>query len=145
MKKILLFVMLFALFGGFFLQAEDLSLTELAKEVYTRLEELALKGYHLGEELVTKEITYQIWLQKFVVRLGIIFIIVSVMYLILVNLVRRFIWTGYREFSDHGFWLLGVIIFIFVLIAGLIMVPCALVTLKHLEFNPIYYILQEML
>jgi len=126
-----------------------MNLEQLAVDVFAKLESLAIQGFELGEEMVMKEIGFQLWMQHFVLGLGIIFVSLGLVYFILLGLCKTKEWLGwdtnYDDIIDHGFWLTGLICFSILIVIGIIMIPCALVELKHIEINPVYYVLKAML
>lgn len=98
--------------------------------------------------MVMKEITYQIWLYRFLLGLGIIFIVLGAGYFILMGLFKMREWGTWDDdddIIDHGIWFAGCFLFGILLITGIIMIPCALVELKHIDCNPVYYVLKTML
>lgn len=125
-----------------------MNLEELANEVFAKLESLAIEGFELGQELVMKEIIYQIWLNHFLLWLGVIFLGLGIAYYVLLALIKINEWWSWNkrdDIMDHGIWFAGCFLFGIFLLAGLVMVPVALVEIKHLEFNPVYYVLKVML
>lgn len=125
-----------------------MNLEQLAAEVFGKLESLAIQGFELGKEMVMKEIIFQTWLYQFLFWLGIVFLILGMGYFIFLGLTKKqewFNWGCNDDIIDHGIWFAGCFLFGGLLIAGIILIPCALVELKHIEFNPVYYILKAML
>ena len=125
-----------------------MDLEQLAVDVFAKLESLAIQGFELGEEMVMKEIGFQLWLYHFMLCLGIVFVSLGLVYFILLGLCKTKEWLGWDtsgDMLDHGCWLTGFICFLVLILVGIIMIPCALVELKHIEINPVYYVLKAML
>ena len=125
-----------------------MNLEQLAADVFAKLESLAIKGFDLGQDMVMKEITYQTWLNHFLIWLGVVYVVLGIGYFILMGLFKICEWGGWDDTDDiidHGPWFAGCFLFGILLIVGIILIPAALVELKHLEANPVYYVLKTML